>query len=241
MKFLVVDGLLETRHYFIKQIESVESNAEIFESISAEDAIFSYFENEPDVIIASEILSFRNGFELARLLSKINGIIPVIIITNDASNAIEAIKNHVFEYLINPIQKEDFQITIKKSIEFIENKISRERSINQKQLKVRINTTNGYRIVDINELVYCMADGSYTNIYFTNGSMDYSSYYLGKIEKMLLDHHFVRINRACIVNLNMIKRIDRQKEICQLEFNGFLKEIKITKSNLKKLEEQNIL
>lgn len=241
MKFLIVDGLLETRQYYKQQIESVESNAEIFESISAEDAIFSVFENEPDVIIASEILSFRSGFELTKLLNKINNKIPVIIITNDTSNAIDAIKNNVFEYLINPILKEDFQQAIEKSMAFIETKISRDRNRHQHKVRVRINTTNGYKIVDINDLVYCAADGSYTNIGFANGSIEYSSYYLGKIEKMLHDYHFVRISRSAIVNLKMIKHIDRKKEICQLEFNGIQKEFKITKLNLKKLEEDNIL
>ena len=241
VRFLVVDGLYETREQYIELIRQVDKNADIIESISAEDAFVTLFEREIDLIVTSEILSFRNAFALSRVLHKANINVPVIVLANDGSNAVEAIKSNVFEYLIKPLPDRKFIEAIKTAIEAIENKLSKKKKSFKANVMLRISTTKGYKLVDLDELAYCLADGSYSNICFTDGTVNFSSYYLGKIEKILDEYHFTRINRSAIVNLKLIRLIDKQKEICQLNVGGQIKEFRITKSNLKKLEAENIL
>lgn len=241
MKFLVIDGLNENRIRYIDQIKLVDKNAEIVEGISAEDAFFILFEKDIDIILSSEILSFRNAYELSRVLHSSNIKVPMIVIANDSSNAVDAIRSNVFEYLVNPLPERKIRVAIKNAIDHIAIKLSEKKRSFKANTMIRISTTKGYKLVDLDELAFCIADGSYSNIYFTDGSSNLSSYFLGKIEKILNQYHFARINRSAIVNLKLIKLIDKQKEICQLSVNGQIKEFKITRSNLKKLELENIL
>lgn len=241
VRFLIVDGLDDTRMQYIQLVLQVDKHADIVECISAEDAFFTLFDKDIDVIITSEILSFRNAFELSRMLHKANIKVPVIVIANDGSNAVEAIRSNVFDFLVNPLPDRKFKEAIQKAIDSIEYRLSNKKRSFKANTMIRISTTKGYKLVDLDELAYCRADGSYTNICFTDGSFNFSSYYLGKIENILNDYHFARINRSVVINLKLIKLIDKQKEICQLDIDGQLKEFKITKSHIKKLEAENIL
>ena len=197
MKFLVVDGLRDTRLFYKEQIESISNNAEVIQCMSAEDAIFNVIDREPDIIVTSEILSFRNSFELARILNKMGSRIPVIVIANDTTNALQAIKNNVFDYLLMPVNKDDFKKSVAEAIEYIDKQLILKygsKNKNNSNLKIRLSiATSGYKLIDAEKIAYFMSNGSYTEIYYTNGETDMSSYYLGKIEKIMEDYNFMRI------------------------------------------------
>ncbi|MFA9389785.1 MAG: LytR/AlgR family response regulator transcription factor [Prolixibacteraceae bacterium] len=239
MKFLVIDGLRSTRLNYIQYIENSYDNAQIFQCMSAEDAIFNVIDNEPDIIITSEILPFRNSFELARVLNKMDLKIPVIVLALDDSNALQAIKHNVFDYLILPLQPERLKQSLINARQYIDEqlhlKIGKKNKDNG-HLKMRLSTTSGYKLIDLDTIAYFISDGSYSTIFFTNGQTDVSSYYLGKIEKNISDYHFLRISRSVIINLKKVSSIDRQKNSCSLELETGVKEFAMTKESLRKLE-----
>lgn len=235
MKFLIVDGLSETRYNFRKHLESCVPNAGIFESTSAEDALFTFIDHEINIIISSEILSFRSGFELSRIVQKLNPDVPVIIIANDDSKAVEAIRNRVFDFLLEPINPEKFELAINKAISHIESVLSKSDKKYNHSMKIRISLKSGFKLINLEDLAYCFADGAYTNLCYTNGGIDYSSYNLGKIEKQLLKYHFLRINRSTIVNMKLLKHIDKHKKTCAIEVSGNLTTFKITLQYFDKL------
>lgn len=235
MKFLIVDGLSETRNNFRKHLESCVPNAGIFESTSAEDALFNLIDHEINIIISSEILSFRNGFELSRIAQKLNPDIPVIIIANDASNAVEAIRNRVFDFLLEPINPVKFEIAINHAISHIESALSKSDKDSNKSMKIRISLNTGYKLVNLEDLTYCCADGAYTTLYYKSGGIDFSSYNLGKIEKQLMKYHFLRVNRSTIVNMKLLKHIDKHRRSCAIEVSGELKTFRITLQYFDKL------
>ena len=241
MKFLVVDGLRDTRLFYKEQIDSICDNAEVFQCMSAEDAIFNVIDKEPDIIVTSEILSFRNSFELVRVLNKMGSKIPVIVIASDDTNALQAIRNNVFDYLMMPVEKEVLKSSVAKAIDYIDKQLLLkygDKNKNSSQPKIRLSiTTSGYKLVDSEKIAYFTSNGSYTEIHYTNGETDMSSHFLGKIEKMMEDYLFMRISRSVIINLNKLRKIDRQQKICELEYMNEVRTFSITSSNIKKLEE----
>lgn len=241
MDFLIVDGLQKTRDEYRKLIESSVQNVQVFESNNAEDALFTLFDKGGDIIICSEVLSFRSSYELALLIKKIKPEIPIIVIANDKTNAIKAIKSNVFEYLIKPINPNEFKKSLINASEYVKTMSVLPNNAVQDKIKIRIGLTNGYKLVDINKLAYCMAEGAYTQLYYENGENDFSGYYLGKIEKKLENLNFSRINRSVLVNLRMVKQIDKRNETCEIEIGEQLKVFKMTKACLLKLQNDNIL
>ena len=240
MKFLVVDGLRTTRLFYKEQIESITPNADIIQCMSAEDAIFNVIDKEPDIIISSDILSFRNCFEMVRILNKMEKKIPVIVIATDESNALHAIKMNVFAYLQMPVENDILKKTIEDALEFIDDQLVLKyggRKSKPVGAKIRLSTVSGYKIIDSDDIAYFLSEGHYTKIYYNDGGSDTSSYFLGKIEEIMEDYHFMRISRSAIINLKNIHSVDRIKRICVLETSGKFVDLSISISNLKLFDE----
>lgn len=244
MKFLVVDGLRKTRLFYKNQIECICSYAEIIPCISAEDAIFNVIDKEPDIIVASEVLSFRNSFELARILKKMGRRIPLIVISTDDTNALQAIKNDVFAYLLMPILNDVLKDAIEHAIDYINDQLLLKYGTkrNKKKPPIKLTLTNSeYKFIDLEKVVYFAASQSYTEIHYVDGKTDLSCLSLGKIDRMMKDYLFMRISRKTIINLKNIQRIDRKKKVCAVDYMGDLKTFAITPDNLKKLVEASNL
>ncbi len=62
------------------------------------------------------------------------------------------------------------------------------------------------------EILYCVAEGSYSNVYFTNGKRTILSSRLGCLEILLKEKSFFRIHRKHLVNLNQVKAAEFRKE-----------------------------
>jgi two-component system, LytTR family, response regulator len=242
MRIAVVDGLLNRRLEYKDLIQKVDHHAEISECTSAEDALFSTFDQPVDVILCSEILPFRNAFELARIMKTLPNQIPVIVVAEDDSNAHEAIKVGVFDFLLNPVLPSKLKTTLDQVVLHRNKYLQHQRNkLNDSSSKIKLNTIHGYKLVPLNELAYFQADGAYTNIVYSNGTTELSSYNLGRIGAVLDDFQFVRISRSCLVNLRKVERIDRINRSCMLRMDNELRAIKISSKQIDQLEENQIL
>lgn len=243
MKIMLVDGLLNIRQHYKSQIEKLFPNTQFVESISAEDALFLYFENKPDIIIASDILSNRNARKLSGILYNINRNVPLIVIASDGANAVEAIKNHCFDFLLSPVSDTILKKSIISAVEYINALTKNHKSSEEltRNTKVKLTEGKGYRMLDLDTIACFIADGSYTKVVFNNGDTEYSSYNLGKIENNISIPNFVKLHRSIYVNLQYIRHIDRVKGICKLELINNTIDVKISKKQIKRLEELNVL
>jgi two-component system LytT family response regulator len=63
--------------------------------------------------------------------------------------------------------------------------------------------------VNISDIIYCEASGSYTNIYFKDGIKMIASKSLSEFELQLIGHYFFRIHRHSLINLNRVREFQR--------------------------------
>jgi len=241
MKLLLVIEDIVTRKLLNNQLKVVPGISTILESDTAEDALFQILEKKPNLIISSAILPGRGGFELANLLREINIRIPFIVFSSDSSLVIQAIHSNISGFLVYPFSSNELVNAINNALLETDDGKS-DVVINRSQkTKIKIAKPDGFSLLDIEMLTHCIAEGAYTRLCFSNGTEEVSSYNLGKVEKVLKDYKFVRINRSTIINLHKIKEIDWKRGICIVE-TGFMKdEFRITKFCLKKLQENNII
>jgi len=216
MKLLIVTNNSNISSIYRKLIENIVQFSLIFECKSAEDAIFTVLNEQVNLVITEAKLNGHSGFELAHSIycSKISCL--VIIIADNEQCAIEAIKAHAFELIIKPFRPEKFTETLNRALTKISAmKINHE--IHKKNtVKIRVNSTSGFNIFDINKLMYCIADGAYTKIFLTDQTEITSCYNIGKIEEILSHHNFSRINRSVIINTKFLNRIERYEYKCWL-------------------------
>ena len=64
-----------------------------------------------------------------------------------------------------------------------------------------VTTSTGLNFINRNEIMYCLSDGSYTNIYLEGGSKITLSKNLKEVESILADPQFVRIHNSHLINL----------------------------------------
>jgi two-component system LytT family response regulator len=69
-----------------------------------------------------------------------------------------------------------------------------------------IPNSDGFTMVKTADIIYCKADGSYTDIHLLNGKKIVATKLLKDIEEYLPTETFYKIHRSYIVNLNLIKQ-----------------------------------
>lgn len=235
MRLLIIDGIASTRKEYIDLVDK-KYLSDVSEANSAEDGSFHILERKPDVIITSDVLSFRSGYELAKLIYEQDLKIPVIVISNDADRAIHAISSNVFDFIIKPVKPSRLNNAIENALDALKEMYEhKNKAPNTNDVKVKVNTPSGFRLIELDQLIYCEAEGTYTKLYFNDGEWYYSTYNLGKIESLINGYYFIRINRSVLINLKKVKLINKKDEICVLD-DGIQAKFKMTKKKIREME-----
>ena len=142
---LIVEEDKESREELIIFLK--DKVKDLFIASNGEDGLKLYEEKRPDLILCDIKLSKLDGISMAKSIKKINRDSKIVFITafNDSNYLFEAIKLHVCDYIIKPI---DFNI-LSKSI----NDISKNIELEKKNREVR-NTLEKYKdVVDESSII----------------------------------------------------------------------------------------
>lgn len=80
------------------------------------------------------------------------------------------------------------------------------------QEKLILSTQDFYHFLDMESVVYCQSDNSYTTFYLTNGEKITISVSLKSVEQQLSREQFVRSHQSYIINICHIKAIDKKAD-----------------------------
>jgi len=208
-----------------------------------EDAEKMIVQHNPKLVFLDIQLGATTAFTLLEKLKSIN--FEIIFITAHHDFAVRAFDFAALDYLLKPVD-------INKLINAVDNAVAKIGSktihnsmevmmqqlkhFNRNQQKIGLATSAGYEMVHINEIMYCMANGSYTDFYFQSGEKLTVSKNLKYYETLLNDYDFLRSHNTALVNLFFIKRIDRTDGGGLLMENGTL--LPVSKTKRKELEDR---
>jgi len=223
---IIIDDEDDARELLLHYLKSYE-HISVLDSCSNVDSAFkSILLHHPDVIFLDIQMPEKNGFQLLEELRH-SGIIntpKVLFCTAHDQYAVQAIKFAAFDYLLKPISKEDFNNCIHKLNAISGNifdKLDCYLHYINPENKIRINTRTGYILINVNEIVYCSAEGNYTDIILGKTKREVATMNLGKTSKLLKNNpQFKRIGRSLLINANYIYKVDRAKKVCVLEKEG---------------------
>jgi len=168
----------------------------------------------PDIVFLDVEMLDGTGFDLLEQIENRN--FSVIFITAYNQYAIKAFKYSAIDYILKPIGIDDFITAVNK----IENKNSKEEHAgkinvlldnikNNKPNKISLSTGDGIEFVDISEILYIYAEGSYSTIRLLDSSELVVSKNIGEFESLLEDHIFYRSHQSYLINLLHVKKITR--------------------------------
>lgn len=197
-------------HEFCSEIEiigeadSIESGLELIQN------------ENPQLVFLDIQLGSRTVFELLKQLKTID--FSIIFITAYDHFAIKAIQFSAIEYLLKPIEihqltkaveKARKQILSNKNDSRISNLLQNLNSSSKSGHKIAVATSEGYELIYVSQIMYCIADGSYTHFHFTDRDHIIVSKNLKYYQNLLTGYRFRRCHSSCLINLTYIQTIGK--------------------------------
>jgi two-component system LytT family response regulator len=169
----------------------------------------------PDVLLLDIEMPEKTGLQLAEELINMELACTIIFTTAYNEYAIQAFRLSAIDYLLKPIQEHDLIEAIRK--------VQAQKSIiqDQKRLQMLVQNLqkdkpqmlclpilNGYEYVEVPQIEYVEADGSYVHIQLANNKKIMISKNLKYFETLLEPfRYFLRSHRSFLVNKQHIKNI----------------------------------
>lgn len=169
-------------------------------------------QHEPDLVFLDIQMPEKSGFDLLSALPKVN--FEIIFITAYDKYGIQAIKFSALDYLLKPINIEEFQLAIGKAKQRIElSKQSRNidnlleylKAGQKGGAKIALPTLKETMYVRISDVVRCEATNNYTTFHLQNKEQVLVCKTLKEFADLLKPHDFIRTHQSHLVNMNCIK------------------------------------
>lgn len=215
--------LLET---FLKQTKNIEVVKKLTNPFTAERNIA---ELKPDVVLLDINMPGLDGLQLAENLRIYHKNLIIIFVTASDEHVLKAIKHHVFDYLLKPLNRKEVFDTVEKLSRYIKNNQVKANK------KVRLPIKDGFIYIKYEDILYLEAEGNYTHINLANNDKYLSSYNMGRLAGKISLNGFERVNRNLIVNTNYLCKVNKVNCTCTLKTKESDLELKVSNTFLKKM------
>jgi two-component system LytT family response regulator len=178
-------------------------------------------QHKPDLVFLDIEMPGMTGIDLVRSLPNPN--FHVVFVTAYDAYAVEAFELSAIDYLLKPIGADKVERVVNK----IKENIRKAQSHMNEQLKqleriLKINTNGNENkigvgmadkivFVNIPEILYCEAQGNYTNVVLYDGKKIVASKTLGDFENQFAGKNFFRIHHSYLINMNRVKEFQRHE------------------------------
>lgn len=182
------------------EAESVKGGIELIEKIN------------PDILFLDIELTDGYSFEILNQLKSHN--FQIIFITGFNHLAIQAIKLGALDYILKPIDDDEFYDAVEKAIESEKNKsieelikVSSDYFNGATIKRIVLKTSEAHHIVNEDDLIYCKAEGNYTLFVTKDKEQLLISKTLKKAEELLTEAIFIKCHQSYLVNKFFIKKL----------------------------------
>ncbi|BFM45346.1 LytTR family DNA-binding domain-containing protein [Flavobacterium sp. CFS9] len=168
---------------------------------------------ELDLVLMDIQLTDGTAFDILNQLDQIS--FHIIFITAYNHFAIKAIKYGALDYLLKPIDSDEFSVAIQKvkkvkQVDY-QGQISVLKEFNavkniDMSSSICITSLDCIQIIRLNEIIYLSGEGSYTQIHLESNKIVTASKPLKYYEEILPDDFFIKTHQSYIVNKNFIDK-----------------------------------
>jgi two-component system LytT family response regulator len=213
-KALIVEDEINNAKFLNYLVDSYSPSIEVIAiAIDLQEAKNMIFKYKPDIIFLDIEIGNNNGFEIFETINPND--VQIIFTTAHEEFAIDAIKIAAADYLIKPIDIEEFIAGTKKVIANLgkQNNTNQEFSYQKNSKPKRTNSRlavpvkNEVNVVKLDTIVYLEAQGKYTMLYLLDGQELLSSTNIGYFEETIDNNIFLRVHKTFMVNINLVKKV----------------------------------
>lgn len=173
--------------------------------------------HEPDLVFLDIEMPMGNGFELLEEVR--DRPFLVVFTTAFEQYAVRAIRASALDYLLKPINREELMAAVAKAERKLtslagihpnlEALLESLRHPNSEPSKLALPTEDGLIIVQVDDIIRCEAEGSYTWFHLVGGERRMVSRPLKEFEELLAEMNFMRVHHSHLVNIHHVRRYVR--------------------------------
>ncbi|MEC5156622.1 LytR/AlgR family response regulator transcription factor [Chryseobacterium sp. MP_3.2] len=205
----ILNSFVEENHIILKIVghgSSVEKSLDIIKL------------HKPDVIFID--ISSKNE-NLSDYINDLDFNLPkFIIISSNELYALKAFKINAIDFLVKPLNFNDLILSVYKAIKQIEMELcfqkQRVSEVNalttmyQNNEYIAISSMDKIELVRMDDIIFCKAEGKYTDFFLVNDKKILSSRNLGEYASMMDPNYFFRIHHSYVVNIKHITKISKK-------------------------------
>ena len=216
-KVLVVDDERRARETIVQVLEMYcPQVTEIEEADGVQTAVEAIHSFQPDLILLDIHLKDGSGFEVISRLSSSN--LNVIFITAYEEYAIQAFRVAALDYILKPIDADEFASTVERGLRTIEQRRFKDqmevlmnamKGTDKQDKKITLKTSESIHIVPVGDILYCLADKNYTTFSMRDKTKIIVSKSIGEYEELLSRDGFMRIHQSYLINLKHMVRYEK--------------------------------
>ncbi|MEL6536008.1 MAG: LytTR family DNA-binding domain-containing protein [Bacteroidota bacterium] len=177
---------------------------------SVEEAVTVVRACEPDLVLLDIDLADGDAFDFLAQTEDL--CFQVIFITGHDEYALRALKLGAVDYVLKPVDPEELQTAISKvteaDISTTSEQIEKVRA-HLSQGRFVVSLQDGYKIIKLEDLMYCQSDKGYTTFYLVSGKQVVVSKPMKSFMDKLPESQFVRIHQSYCVNIDYLEGYDR--------------------------------
>lgn len=212
---LIIDDEFQSRNLLSKLLLQVAPEIKLIgQAADTTEGFDAINELNPQLIFLDIMMRGETGFDLLQRFEQY----PFDIIFTTAFNefAVRAFKYNAIDYLLKPIDRDELKQAVQRATQRISNRLHTSaeqmenlfQSVNGLQHilnKIAIPTAEGFEVIELEKILYCQSNSSYTYFYLTDKRKLISSYPLKQYDEILSDQNFFRAHKSFLVNLSHVK------------------------------------
>lgn len=217
LKIILIEDEVKTLQNIRFVIEKYCDDVEVIGTSNSVKSALELFENtSPDLVLSDINLPDGTSFDILEQLSEID--FKIIFITAFEEYAIKAIKFSALDYLVKPIDPKELIATIEKAKIHLENEnenlklkalLANVRDFSDSLKKIVLKTSNSIYVIDVQDIIRCESDSSYTKFFLKDSRKIMVSKVLKEYAELLKDSGFIRVHKSHLINLNYIDRFNK--------------------------------
>jgi two-component system LytT family response regulator len=211
MKLLIIEDEPAAARRLGKLIEELLPQAQLLPVLESIEESIVFLEQQPDIDIILLDIHLADGasFEIFR---HVKVKTPIIFTTAYDQYAIEAFKVNAVDYLLKPIKKDALAAALKKFQDLNEgSKIDYQKLAQQlepqQSVRFLIRLGQQIKLLELKDVAYAYTEERITFLMTNQGRRYPIDYSLEKLEELLPDRSYFRINRQFIIGFHAIQEM----------------------------------
>ncbi|MEM1359222.1 MAG: LytTR family DNA-binding domain-containing protein [Bacteroidota bacterium] len=172
---------------------------------------------KPDLLFLDIMLGDGTSFDILEIVPDLQA--ELIFVTASDEFAVRAFRFAAVDYLLKPVNGDDLKAAVDRaaalhgsantaSLDLLKNTIRHPEQLPE---RISLHTSENILVAHIQDIIRCEADGNNTRFIIQGEKPLFVTKTLKHYERMLADHHFIRIHQSHLVNFRHVvefKKVD---------------------------------